>query len=74
MKVLISYLQKKKPKSIKIVVLVDKPSERKVTLKPDFAAFSIDNIFIVGFGLDIKEKARNLPYIAEFDQNYLNRI
>lgn len=74
MKVLISYLKKKKPKSIKIVVLVDKPSERKVTLKPDFAAFSINNVFIVGFGLDIKEKARNLPYIAEFNRDYLNKI
>lgn len=74
MKVLISYLKKKKPKSIKIVVLVDKPSERKVTLKPDFVAFSINNVFIVGFGLDIKEKARNLPYIAEFNRDYLNKI
>ena len=74
MKVLITYLKKKKPKSIKIVVLVDKPSERKVALKPDFAAFNVGNIFIVGFGLDIKEKARNLPYIAEFNQDYLNKI
>lgn len=74
MKVLITYLKKQKPKSIKLVVLIDKPQERKVGLKPDFSAFTLGKIFIIGFGLDIKEKARNLPYIAEFDHKYINKI
>ena len=51
-------------KSIKIVTLIDKKEGRKVKLDSDYSCFNIPNKFIVGFGLDYKEKFRNLPYIG----------
>ncbi|MGL4948607.1 MAG: hypoxanthine phosphoribosyltransferase [Mycoplasma sp.] len=50
--------------SIKILTLLDKPANRTVDLEPDYACFTIEPEFIVGFGLDYKEIFRNLPYIG----------
>lgn len=73
--VLLKYLKSKKPHSLKTMVLVDKVDMRKVPFKPDYACFTLKgNPFLIGWGLDIKEIARNLPYIAEFDKKYLNKI
>lgn len=73
--VLIKYLKSRKPKSLTTVVLVDKPDMRKVSFKPDYACLTIkNNPFLVGCGLDINEKARNLPYIGEFDKRYLGKV
>lgn len=57
-------LYKRKPKSIKIISLLDKPSGRKVDMKLDYACFQIPDKFIVGFGLDFKEKCRNYEFIG----------
>ncbi|GHU34473.1 hypothetical protein FACS1894166_11980 [Bacilli bacterium] len=62
-------LQLRKPKSIKIVCLVDKPACRSVTLKADYVCFKVDPVFIVGFGLDYNEYFRNLPYIGEVKES-----
>ena len=60
------HLMEKKPASMKICTLLDKPSRRnpKVTLQPDYVGFTIPNAFVVGYGLDYNEKYRNLPYIG----------
>lgn len=60
------YLQMKNPASIKICTLLDKPSRRKsnITLQADYVGFTIDNYFVVGYGLDYNEKYRNLPFIG----------
>ncbi|KDE41785.1 hypoxanthine phosphoribosyltransferase, partial [Metamycoplasma hyosynoviae] len=52
------------PNSLKVVTLLDKPSNRKVKFKPDYVGFEIKNEFVVGFGFDYDEKLRNLPYIG----------
>lgn len=52
------------PESVKICVLLDKPANRKVEIRPDFTGFVIENEFVVGYGLDYDEILRNLPYIA----------
>ena len=57
-------LLKRDPASVKIVTLLDKPSRRKIELKPDYACFTIDDAFVVGYGLDYNEKYRNLPEIG----------
>ena len=73
--VLKKYLKSKKPKSLKFVVLADKVDLRVVPFKADYVCFSFKgNPFLIGYGLDIKEIARNLPYIAEFDKKYLNKL
>jgi len=51
-------------KSLRTCVLVDKPGERRVDVKPDFAAFQMDNGFVFGYGLGIQNQYRQLPYLA----------
>lgn len=73
--VLKKYLLAKKPKSLKFMVLTDKVDMRVVPFKADYVCFSFKGSpFLIGYGLDIKEVARNLPYIAEFDKKYLNKL
>lgn len=45
-------------------VLLDKPARRQVKLAPDYHGFSIDNVFVVGYGLDAANRHRCLPYVA----------
>jgi len=52
------------PASLKICALLDKPSQRKADIMPDYVGFKCPDEFIVGYGLDYAEKYRNLPYIA----------
>ena len=61
---LVGYLKERNPKSIKICTLLDKPSRRLNDLVPDYVGFTIDDLFIIGYGLDFDQKYRNLPYIS----------
>jgi hypoxanthine phosphoribosyltransferase len=53
-----------RPLDLKTCVLLDKPSRRKVDIKPDFRGFEIPDDFVVGYGLDYADLYRNLPYLA----------
>ncbi len=55
------------PKSLKVCALLDKVSKHKVDISIDYCGFEIPDYFVVGYGLDIDEKGRNLPYIASVD-------
>lgn len=57
-------LQKRQPASIKVCTLLNKPSRRTTPVKVDYVGFDIDNVFIVGYGLDYAEQYRGLPYIG----------
>ncbi len=61
-----NHLLAKKPASLKICTLLDKPERRKpgITLQPDYVGFTIPNAFVVGYGLDFNEHYRNLPYVG----------
>lgn len=63
----VEHLSLKEPKSIKICVMLDKPSRRKVDLQPDFSGFIIPDVFIVGYGLNYGNYYRNVPYIFTFE-------
>lgn len=52
------------PASLKVCVLLDKAERRKIEIEADYAGFRIPNKYVVGYGLDYKERYRNLPYIA----------
>lgn len=58
------HIKSKKPTSIKLCILLNKPGNRKVDIRVDYAGFTVPDKFIVGYGLDYAEKYRNLPYIA----------
>ena len=62
-----SILEKRKPNSIKILTLLDKPARRQVGVKPDYVGFEVPDEFVVGYGLDYDEKYRNLPYIGALE-------
>lgn len=67
----ISYLKKliePGAADIKVCTLLDKPSRREVDVEPDYTIFTIDDIFVVGYGLDCNEKWRNLPYIGVYEE------
>ena len=61
---LLDYLQKKKPTSLKLCALTDKPSRRQTPVTIDYLGFTVPNKFIVGYGIDWDEKFRNLPDIC----------
>lgn len=65
---LLDYLKKKNPKSIKIATMLSKPSRRVLELNVDYIGFSIEDKFVVGYGLDYDEKYRNLPFIGYIEQ------
>lgn len=65
---LIEYLKMKKPNSVKLCALLDKPDRRVKEVKVDYTGFTIPDKFVVGYGLDWDEKYRNLPYIAYIEQ------
>lgn len=58
----------RKPRALKICALVDKRSRRKVEIEGDYVGFSIDDGFIVGYGVDYAERYRNLPAIYVVEQ------
>ena len=61
---LLNYLRKKKPASLKLCVLTDKPSRRRVPVSIDYLGFTVPDKFVVGYGLDFDEKFRYLPEIC----------
>ncbi|WP_027847186.1 hypoxanthine phosphoribosyltransferase [Marinococcus halotolerans] len=64
LKYLISLLQTRGAKSLKVVTLLDKPEGRVVDLTADLVGFTVPDEFVVGYGLDYAERYRNLPYIG----------
>tara|TARA_B100000700_G_C14434419_1_gene574166 strand:+ start:50 stop:577 length:528 start_codon:yes stop_codon:yes gene_type:complete len=57
-------LSQRKPGSLRVCTLLDKPSRREVEAVPDYVGFEIPDLFVVGFGLDHAQRYRNLSYIG----------
>ena len=64
---LLDYLRKKKPASLKLCALTDKPSRRQVPVTINYLGFTVPDKFIVGYGIDWNEKFRYLPDICFID-------
>ncbi len=64
---LIDLLNSRKPRSIRICTLLDKPERRRADVAVDYVGFQIPDKFVVGYGLDYKQKYRNLPYIGAIE-------
>ncbi|MCF8018564.1 hypoxanthine-guanine phosphoribosyltransferase [Petrocella atlantisensis] len=62
---LLQILKDRKPESIKICTLLDKPDRRIVDVEVDYVGFEIPDYYVLGFGLDFEQKYRNLPYIGK---------
>lgn len=61
---LLDNLKSRKPASIKLCTLLNKPEHRKVDVKIDYNGFNVPDYFVIGYGLDYAEKYRNLPFIG----------
>lgn len=61
---LLRLLQARHPSSIRLCTLLDKPSRRTKPVDASYTGFTVDDLFVVGYGLDFAEKYRNLPYIG----------
>ena len=64
----IEMLQTRRPKSLKVCALLDKESRREISVPIHYRGFSIPNKFVFGYGLDLDEYYRNLPFIAVVDE------
>jgi hypoxanthine phosphoribosyltransferase len=60
----IDMLRTRKPATLKLVTLLDKPSRRTVPIDVDYTGFRIEDKYVFGYGLDLDEKFRNLPFIG----------
>ena len=64
LKYLLKNLKSRKPASIKLCTLLNKPERRRVEVDIDYCGFTVPDYFLVGYGLDYAEKYRNLPFIG----------
>ncbi|MDU4799565.1 MAG: hypoxanthine phosphoribosyltransferase [Clostridium butyricum] len=63
----VKHVKNLKPASVKTCVLLDKPSRRKVEIKPDYCCFEIEDVFVVGYGLNYGDFYRNIPYVFNWE-------
>ena len=68
LKDVVNLLKTRNPLSLHVLTLLDKPSRRVVEFTADWSLFTIEDRFVIGYGLDCAEYYRNLPYIAEFGE------
>jgi hypoxanthine phosphoribosyltransferase len=65
---LLDHIRERRPRSLKVAALIDKPADRKIEVQVDWAAFTLKEPagerFLVGYGLDYAERYRGLPYIG----------
>jgi hypoxanthine phosphoribosyltransferase len=60
-------LRARRPRTLRTACLLDKPARREVTVPVEYVGFAIEDRFVVGYGLDDKERFRDLPYLAVLD-------
>ncbi len=61
---LLDTIRARKPASVRVVALLDKPSRRRIEARADYLGFQIPDAFVVGYGLDFAQQYRNLPFIG----------
>ena len=71
LKFLVDHSKSKGPRSVKTCAFLDKPSRRKIDISPDYVGKEIPDKFVFGYGLDLFEKYRDLPYVAVVSPEYL---
>ncbi len=70
---LVRTLQGRNPASLEICVLLDRPQHRLIDLDIAYKGFELDDVFVVGYGLDYKQRYRNLPYLGVLKPEVLER-
>ncbi len=68
LKYLINKLEERGPKSVRVCTMLNKESRRENDLHADYVGFEIDNLFVIGYGLDFDQRFRELPYISYLEE------
>lgn len=74
LKYLLAKLQERGPKSIKICSMLNKESRRVADLHADYVGFEVDDLFVIGYGLDFDQKFRGLPYISYLEEDDVDAL
>ena len=74
LKYLTAKLQERGPKSVKICTLLNKESRRIADLHADYVGFEVDDLFVIGYGLDYDQRYRGLPYISYLDESDVDSL
>jgi hypoxanthine phosphoribosyltransferase len=72
LKFVIEVMKARSPASVRLCALLDKPSRRTIHIPIDYIGFAIEDKFVFGYGLDLDEKFRNLPFIGVVDLDKLS--
>jgi hypoxanthine phosphoribosyltransferase len=64
---LLNTLKQRRPASLKVVSFLDRPGRREVDVKIDYTGFDIPDAFVLGYGMDYRERYRNVPFIFVLD-------
>ncbi len=67
LKYLLDVLGARRPASLHVCALLSKPSRRRVEVPVNFLGFEIPDVFVVGYGLDVGQRYRHLPYLAQIE-------
>ena len=67
-------LSERNPASIKICTMLDKPSRRQTDLKAKYVGYEVEDLFIIGYGLDYDQHYRNLPYISYLEEGDIDDL
>ena len=62
-------LELRKPKTLRVAALLDKPARRQIAVPVDYIGFPIEDQFVIGYGLDLDERYRNLPFVGIYEPN-----
>lgn len=62
-----NYVLTKEPKKVEIAVLLDKPERREAEVEPNYCCFKVEDVFVVGYGLDYNNFHRNKPYVFTYE-------
>ena len=74
LKYLLAKLQERGPKSVKICSMLNKESRRVADLHADYVGFEVDDLFVIGYGLDFDQKFRGLPYISYLEEDDVDAL
>ena len=74
LKYLIKWLEDHGTKSVKVCTMLNKQARRTNDLKADYVGFEVDDLFIIGYGLDYDQRYRGLPYISYLDENDVSQL
>ena len=71
---LVSKIKERGPKSVKICTLLNKQARRTADITPDYIGFEVDDLFVIGYGLDYDQRFRGLPYVGYLTTEDIEKI